>query len=220
MSYTTLFFDLDDTLYPNSTGLWQAIRERMGQYMVERLGLPAEQVPEIRRTYYTTYGTTLRGLQKHYHVDADAYLAYVHDLPLENYLKPDPALRAMLLSLPQRRFIFTNADVHHAQRVLSILNLSDCFECIIDVRAIEFACKPEAIAYQRALALAGGPDPQRCVILDDHPANLVAARQLGFATVLISQNGEPHPEALVTLRSLGELPGAMPCLWDWPEDQP
>jgi putative hydrolase of the HAD superfamily len=213
MSYTTLFFDLDDTLYPNSTGLWQAIRARMSQYMVERLGLPADQVPELRRTYYITYGTTLRGLQKHYYVDADDYLAYVHDLPLERYLQPDASLRTMLLSLPQRRFIFTNADSNHALRVLSVLELSGCFDRIIDVHAMEFACKPEPIAFQRALAIAENPDPQQCVILDDHAANLVAARQLGFSTVLISQNGEPHPEALVTLHHLGELPEAMPGLW-------
>ena len=28
MRFTTLFFDLDDTLYPNSSGLWQGIKAR------------------------------------------------------------------------------------------------------------------------------------------------------------------------------------------------
>jgi putative hydrolase of the HAD superfamily len=88
MSYTTLFFDLDDTLYSPKNGLWLAIRERMGEYMAERLGLPRDEIPAIRHLYYTTYGTTLRGLQRHYQVDSDDYLAYVHDLPLERYLQP------------------------------------------------------------------------------------------------------------------------------------
>jgi hypothetical protein len=84
MNYSTIFFDLDDTLYPKTSGLWGAIRERMGVFMVERLGLPAEEVPIIRKTYFETYGTTLRGLQIHYHVNSDEYLSYVHDLHLRN----------------------------------------------------------------------------------------------------------------------------------------
>ncbi len=71
---------------------------------------PRREIPAIRRHYFETYGTTLRGLQKHHQVDTDDYLAYVHDLPLEQYIQPNPALHDLLVSLPQRRFIFTNAD--------------------------------------------------------------------------------------------------------------
>jgi pyrimidine 5'-nucleotidase len=139
MSYTTLFFDLDDTLYPGSNGLWALIRERMGWYMVEVLGLPESEVPALRRKYYETYGTTLRGLQIHHQVDVDDYLHYVHDLPLEQFLQPNPELRALLLSLPQQRWIFTNADADHARRVMSVLGVQDCFTGIIDIRAIGFS---------------------------------------------------------------------------------
>ena len=41
---TTLFFDLDDTLYPSASGLWEAIRQRMTTYMEERLGFSADEV--------------------------------------------------------------------------------------------------------------------------------------------------------------------------------
>jgi putative hydrolase of the HAD superfamily len=84
MGYTTLFIDLDGTLYSNSTGLWDAIRVRMTQYMLERLNLPKENVSNLRRQYFERYGTTLRGLQIHHGVDANDYLAFVHNLPLEN----------------------------------------------------------------------------------------------------------------------------------------
>jgi pyrimidine 5'-nucleotidase len=214
MTFTTLFFDLDDTLYASSNGLWSAIRARMGQYMVERVGLPAEQVPALRRTYFETYGTTLRGLQKHHQVDADDYLAYVHDLPLEFYLQPAPELRAMLVSLPQTRWIFTNADAAHAARVLAILGLDGCFAGVIDVRAIQFACKPEPVAYQRALAIAGAPSPSQCVLLDDSAVNLAAARQMGFTTVWVSQNGHLNPAAHYTLPDLMALPQVLPELWE------
>ena len=212
MPISTLFFDLDDTLYESGNGLWSAIRDRMSEYMAERLGLPRDEIPVLRRQYYETYGTTLRGLQKHYQVDADDYLAYVHDIPLDAYLHPDLKLRELLLSLPQHRWIFTNADADHAGRVLQKIGVSDCFEGIIDVRALEFACKPEREAYLRAMALANESDPRKCVLLDDSPVNLAGAHELGMITVLVGQNGT-HPAATYTLPILYKLREVMPQLW-------
>src|SRR3989304_4311416 len=114
MLYRTLLFDLDDTLYPHQTGLWEAIRLRMDKYMHQRLGLSLEAIPDLRKYYLETYGTTLRGLQMNNHVDAQDFLAYVHDLPVRRYLQPNPLLRQMLLSLPPKRFVFTNAHQPHA----------------------------------------------------------------------------------------------------------
>lgn len=212
MPISTLFFDLDDTLYESGNGLWSAIRDRMSEYMAERLGLSRDEIPILRRQYYETYGTTLRGLQKHYQVDADDYLAYVHDIPLDAYLHPDLELRELLLSLPQHRWIFTNADADHAGRVLQKIGVSDCFEGIIDVRALEFACKPERGAYLRAMALANESDPRKCVLLDDSPVNLAGAHELGMITVLVGQNGT-HPAATYTLPVLYKLREVMPQLW-------
>ncbi len=213
MPYSTLFFDLDDTIYPSTSGLWPAIRERMGRYMWERLNLPKEDVPGLRKFYFETYGTTLRGLQIHHGVDANDYLAYVHDLPLKAYIHRDPPVKEMIKSLPQRKWIFTNADDMHARRVLAELDLADCFSGIIDVRAIQFACKPEVVAYQRAMALAGEPVPSNCVLLDDSPRNLGPARQLGFFTILVGTN-TTDASACLSLASLIELPSAMPELWN------
>lgn len=214
MRYSTLFFDLDDTVYSSRSGLWDAIRERMNLYMLERLHLPADQIPDLRRNYYQAYGTTLRGLQIHHGVDTDDYLMFVHDLPLQDYLQPQPVLRRILLSLPQHRWIFTNADAAHARRVISVLDLDGCFEGIIDVRAIQFACKPEIVAYQRALCLAGVDHPQCCVLLDDSSTNLLPAHRLGIRTVWVGGNGRPEPGVDLALPALFALPEAMPELWE------
>lgn len=213
MPFSTLFCDLDDTLYPSGNGLWEAIGQRMSRFMIERLRLPEDQVPALRRRYYQTYGTTMRGLQIHHAVNADEYLAYVHDLDLRQFLQPDPVLREIISSLPQKRWIFTNADAAHAGRVISILGLADCFNGIIDVRAIEFACKPERVAYERALTLAGNPSPGGCLLLDDSAANLVPAFEMGMSTIWINREGQLHPCAVRTVRKLTELPEAMPELW-------
>ncbi len=209
---TTLFFDLDDTLYNSGSGLWPAIGERMSKYMHERVGLSWEVIPALREEYYHTYGTTLRGLQRHYGVDADDYLEFVHDLPVDQYIQPSPELRALLLSLPQKRWIFTNADDMHARRVTAALGVADCFSGIIDVRAIDFACKPEEQAYLRALACAGENAAQNCVVLDDSPVNLYTASQLGFHTVLVGSD-EPPDGITHAIPHLLDLPGRMPELW-------
>jgi putative hydrolase of the HAD superfamily len=212
MQYHTLFFDLDDTLYPAQSGLWEAIRDRMNKYMDNLLGMPRDQITALRQSYLETYGTTLRGLQHNYHVDADEYLAYVHDIPLDTYIQPDPTLRTLLLSLPQRRWIFTNSDINHSRRVMSILGVDDCFDGIIDIRALGFVCKPDPLAYHRALELAKVPGPKHSILFDDSPRNLAPAREMGFHTVLVgSQDGNPSIDK--KLNSLHDLPHAMPELW-------
>lgn len=184
MRFTTLFFDLDDTLYPASTGLWPAIKERMTMYMCERLGIPEAEVPFLREQYFKMYGTTLRGLQERHHVDAEDYLAYVHDLPLQNYLTPDPVLRKVIASLPTRNLIFTNADASHARRVLAALDLVDLFDTIVDVNAIAPYCKPMPESFAIAMELADEPDPRKCVMIDDLSRTTRAALEVGMASLL------------------------------------
>ena len=162
MRFKSLYFDLDDTLYPSGSGLWDAIRDRMNVYMQKFIDLPLAEITTIRQGYLEKYGTTLRGLQAHYDIDAEEYLAFVHDLPLEEYIHPDPGLRTLLLSLPQRRWIFTNSDHNHANRVLNILGLAGCFDGIIDIQAVDFACKPDKTAYERALQIAGDDNHGGC----------------------------------------------------------
>ena len=175
MRFTTIFFDLDGTLYPNSTGLWEAIKERMNLYMRERLGIPEEAVSGLREQYFKMYGTTLRGLQERHTVDKDDFLAFVHDLPLKNYLTPNPNLWEVIASLQTRNLIFTNADVNHARRVLAELKLDDLFETIIDVNAVAPYCKPMPESFAIAMDLADEPDPRKCVMIDDLPRTTRAA---------------------------------------------
>nr|BAL56942.1 HAD family hydrolase [uncultured Chloroflexota bacterium] len=203
--YTTIFCDLDDTLYPSSTGLWQAIKERMNLYMHERLSIPWEDIPRLREEYFREYGTTLRGLKAHYAVDEEDFLAFVHQLPLEQYLRPAPEICQVLRSLPQRKWILTNADTAHAQRVLRVLQLEDCFEGIIDILHMRPYCKPQPEAFALALRLVGERQPARCVLIDDLPRTTEAARRFGMFTLLYGVDG-PHPAAHGTFTDWTRLP--------------
>jgi pyrimidine 5'-nucleotidase len=205
MRFSTIFFDLDDTLYPSSVGLWSAIKERMNQYMIERMDIPKDDVPALREQYFKMYGTTLRGLQARHNVDVEEYLAYVHDLPLEQYLTPDPLQREIIASLPTRNLVFTNADANHARRVLKALHLDDLFETIVDVNAVAPYCKPMPESFAIAQELADEPDPRKCVMIDDIPRTTRAALDAGMASILYGTE-EPTPDASGVFVDWNHLP--------------
>src|SRR3990172_7616573 len=167
MHIETIFFDLDDTLYPRESGVWPAILERIEQYMRAEVGIPAEQVRPLRDRFRAQYGTTLRGLHYEYQIDPEDYLGYVHEIPVEALLKPNPALAAMLERLPQRKWIFTNSSVAHSKRVLAALGVNGSIEGIIDTTAMNYQSKPSVEVYQLTLELAGGKPAGNCLYLDD-----------------------------------------------------
>ena len=208
MTLKTVFLDLDDTLYSPSTGIWPAIGVRIDLYMIERLHLPAEQAPALRRKLFTQYGTTLRGLVVTMNVDQVDYLDYVHDVPVERMLQPDPRLRQILSDLPQRKVILTNADHKHAGRVLAALQVADCIDQIIDILDITPYCKPQPDAFACALRMAGEPDPSQCVLVDDGLANLASAHRLGFHTVRVG-SAESSLEYEAGISSIHDLPAAL-----------
>ncbi|KAK2657843.1 hypothetical protein Ddye_010895 [Dipteronia dyeriana] len=130
--FDCLLFDLDDTLYPYSAGIQEAVTQNVKDYMVEKLGIDKSKITELGNLLYKNYGTTMAGLRAiGYDFDYDEYHSFVHGrLPYEN-LKPDPVLKSLLISLPHRKIIFTNGDMVHAVKALSRLGLEDCFERII-----------------------------------------------------------------------------------------
>jgi putative hydrolase of the HAD superfamily len=179
-----ILFDLDDTLYPRQSGIMDQIGDLMHQYLQSRLGLSPEEAYALRRYYFQEYGTTMRGLQVHHQIDADEFLDFVHAIPLENYIQPNPELNAVLASLPQQKVVFTNASREHAERVLDILGVSHHFDRIVDVRDIDFESKPQLAAYRRICDLIEVP-PEKCLLVEDNVRNLRPGKALGMTTALV-----------------------------------
>ncbi|KAM1205368.1 hypothetical protein ACFX2G_006274 [Malus domestica] len=130
--YECLLFDLDDTLYPLSSGLSKQCTKNIEEFMVKKLGIEEKRVTEVNQVLYKNYGTSMAGLKAiGYNFDNDDYHSFVHGrLPYEN-LRPDHVLRTLLLSLPYRKLIFSNGDKVHVAKTLSKLGLNDCFEGVI-----------------------------------------------------------------------------------------
>ena len=205
MAIQTILVDLDDTLYPAECGLWAAIRARIDRYMEEQMHLPVEEIPSLRKKLFQEYGTTMRGLHAQFHIDQIDFLNYVHDVPLKDYLKPDPSLRELLKAFPQRKIILTNADHNHANRVIDVLGLTGIFDDIIDILRLSPFCKPQPEAFEKVLALTGGDHPNSYIFLDDSSRNLATASGMGFITVRVGSDF-PDPSAHLTIRTIHELP--------------
>lgn len=218
MSYSTFFIDLDETIYPTSCGVWDAISDRMEQYMFERLSIPRADISMMRKSLYQEYGTTLRGLQATRHIDEREYVDFVHDVPLDKLLKPDPVLRQVLQRYPQRKIIFTNADRNHASRVIQQTGLTDCFESIIDIFDLSPYCKPMTESFEIAMRLAKEDDPRQCIFIDDSLRNLEAGREFGFYTIQVGKPkaGFQHPpnHAHASITYLSELPTVLDLLFE------
>ncbi len=183
-----ILFDLDDTLYPTSAGLMQEISVRMNEFMITRVGIPASDVSRQRRDYWERYGTTLRGLYIERHIDAQAFLDFVHDVDVPKYLGLDARLDAMLTQLPQTKSIFTNAPANYARRVLRALGVEQHFSEIFDINFIEYQSKPTPFAYDKVVA-ALPVRVDECAMIDDTARNLAPAKNLGMRTVWLNRDG-------------------------------
>ena len=207
-----LLFDLDNTLYPQSSGLWEAIGDRINLYMVERLGMTPAEVGRKRDDFLKAFGTTLNALRHYYGIDPDEFLAFVHDLPLAKYLGRQPAVDQMLGRLPFYKVIFTNADAAHARRVLALLGITPHFERIIDIYALEFINKPDRRSYLRALGyLSCRPD--ECILIEDSLTNILPAREMGMLTVHV-HGGDSADGAHCHIHEITELEEILPKLLD------
>ncbi|KAK3163139.1 hypothetical protein QOZ80_1BG0098120 [Eleusine coracana subsp. coracana] len=127
-----LVFDLDDTLYPVTSGIGADVMKNIQDYMVQKLGVEESISLELCILLYKQYGTTMAGLRAiGYQFDYDDYHSFVHGRLAYEKIKPDPVLRNILLSLPIRKVVFTNGDKIHASRALKRLGIEDCFERVV-----------------------------------------------------------------------------------------
>jgi putative hydrolase of the HAD superfamily len=208
--YSHLLLDLDDTLYPNTSGVWDAVRDRIQKFIEIRLSLSKTEANNLRQRYLEQFGTTLTGLREEFSVDFKDYLDYVHDVPLNKLLSADPALGTMLQSINIPRILFTNSYLPHAERVLNCLGVRDEIDQVIDIYALNFHNKPKIEAYHRALDLISATDPSSIVFVDDRLANLEPAARLEMTTVLVGP--EQRHNSHLHIDRISELTDLLPEL--------
>jgi putative hydrolase of the HAD superfamily len=181
-------FDLDNCLYPASSGLFSLIDERMGAYIQRLLGCGPDEAKRVQKSHFHEHGTTLAGLMKHHDVDPGDFLDDVHDIPLDRVSRND-RLGAALALLPGRKFVFTNGDAPYARRVLEAIGIDEHFDDLHDVHASSYRPKPDPYGYA-LLCERFAIDPANALLADDMAQNLAPAKALGMTTVWVDNGSE------------------------------
>ena len=181
-------FDLDNCLYPASSGLFTLIDERMGAYIQRLLKVDAVEARKAQKQHFHEHGTTLAGLMMHHGVDPHHFLDDVHAIPLDR-IAPDPRLLRGLARLPGRKLVFTNGDASYARRVLDAIGIGSEFEGLHDIHAAELRPKPDFHGYLLLLERFA-INPARAVMIEDMAQNLLPAKKLGMTTVWVDNGSE------------------------------
>src|SRR5690606_5837794 len=179
----TWVFDLDNTLYPHHLNLWEQVDARIRDYIADFLKLTHDEAFKLQKDYYLRYGTSMRGLMIEHGMDADEFLAFVHQID-HSPLEPNPALGDALEKLPGRKLILTNGTRAHASAVMKRLDIDRHFEDVFDIVAGKLDPKPLPQTYDRFLA-RHGVDPSRAAMFEDLSRNLEVPHRLGMTTVLV-----------------------------------
>ena len=181
-------FDLDNCLYPASTGLFALIDERMGAYIQRLLDCDPDEAKRVQKAHFHEHGTTLAGLMQEHGVDPTDFLEDVHAIPLDR-VQCDERLGRLLARLSGRRFVFTNGDAPYARRVLERIGVHGHFDELHDIHASSYRPKPDPHGYE-LLCERFGIDPRRALLADDMVQNLAPAKALGMTTVWVDNGSE------------------------------
>ena len=184
-------FDLDNTLYPATSGVFAQIDRKMTLFISEFLDLDSEQANHLRKDYYRDYGTTLAGLMANHGMEPDGFLDYVHDIDLGG-LTPSLALDEALARLPGRKIIYTNGPAGRAQEVLERISIHRHFDDVFDIIRADFVPKPDPKAFD-SLVRHYRLNPPDTVMVEDLARNLEPAAALGMTTVWIKTESEIEP---------------------------
>lgn len=184
--------DLDNTLHDAGTHIMPAINRAMTQWVAQHLALDEEEASALRVAYWRRYGATLLGMIAHHGIDPHAFLRDTHPVrELRSHVRPQPALAAALRRLPGTRVILTNAPQHYAHAVLRSARLHRVVTQVVAVEQMRFAgaFRPKpSLAMLTMVCARLGVSARRCVLVEDSPENLHAARRLGMRTVLVLEH--------------------------------
>ena len=177
----TWVFDLDNTLYPASSHVFDQISRRMTAFISQHFDIAPDAALARQREFFMRYGTTLRGLMTEHGLKPGPFLDYVHDIDVGT-VDANPGLVERLGLLPGRKLIFTNASRIHAERVMEKIGITHHFEEIFDISAADYIPKPDRTSYSMMLRKHGVTADTACMI-EDLAVNLEPAKALGMATV-------------------------------------
>ena len=181
INFTHWFFDLDNTLYCANSGIFDQIHIKMGEFISSNLNVSLKKAKILQKKYFIENGTTLHGLMLNHNVEPGKFLDYVHDIDF-SIVKPDNELNDLIKKKPEKKIIFTNANISYVEKILKNLNLENIFDDIYDIERMNYLPKPNLKTYKKLISTYQ-VDANKAILFDDIPQNLLPAAKLGLKTV-------------------------------------
>ena len=183
INFTHWFFDLDNTLYCANSGIFDQIHKKMSEFISTNLNVSLEKAKLLQKKYFVENGTTLYGLMLNHNINPEKFLDYVHDIDF-SIVKPDNELNDLIKKIPEKKIIFTNANISYVKKILKNLNLENIFEDIYDIEKMDYLPKPNLKTYKKLISTYNF-DVKKAILFDDIPQNLLPAADLGLKTVQV-----------------------------------
>ncbi len=199
-------FDLDNTLHNATPHIFPHINRSMTAYLQKHLQLDEQAANALRLDYWQRYGATLSGMVRHHATDPDHFLWHTHQFPeLTKMVVHEPQLRQVLLRLPGKKLVFSNAPQHYARDVLKLLGVDDLFDDLFAIEHTRYRPKPQMAGFVRLLR-KHRLNPARCVMVEDSAENLRTAKRLGMKTVWVSASSRLPAYVDVKIQNVMQLP--------------
>jgi beta-phosphoglucomutase family hydrolase len=199
-----VLWDLDGTLVDSAEQHWQAWHET----------IQAHGFTVTRDQFRETFGRRNDAILAHWlgadlpaeqaRAIGDAKEALYRDLVKRDGLTPLPGAAEWVRALQTRDWrqaVASSAPRLNIEVVVDALGLGQYFEAQVGAEDVRLG-KPEPEVFLVAARRLGTP-PQRCVVVEDAPAGIEAARRAGMASIGVRHGG--LAEASVTVPSLVDL---------------
>ena len=182
----TWIFDLDHTLYPNTSSWEKRAFGQFFEYIEKMYGIP-ESEGRVLAKEFNKHGFYLGGWLDHIpQFDVHHWWKEIDAIHIRD-IEVCTLTQEKLKQLPGNKVLFTNGHPTHAEKFLKHLGLTHHFDEVIsidieDVRQKRF--KPNPDIYLEIMERMKG---ENCAMFEDNLSNLVTAHKLGMNTVLVNQ---------------------------------
>ena len=201
----SVLWDLDGTLIDSEQYHWLAWRDTMAVH----------GVPLTHAQFLATFGLRNDAIVPQWIPGASAALtdeiahakeALYRRLVREGGLDPLPGVLHWTERLARegwRQAVASSAPRENIDAVLGVLSLEACFQAVVSAEEVTHG-KPDPQVFLTAASRLDST-PAECIVVEDAPAGIEAARRAGMRSIGVRRNGSPLPADLA-VTSLADLP--------------
>lgn len=188
MKYSTIVWDLDNTLYRETPEFHDLMDEITAQAAIEDLKLPLDMATAkaMVTESYKKYRDGGEIFIKDFGVSPKAIFDAYHKRKEQNLspIKPYKDLLPKLQSLPEPQYIFSTSSHNACEAILKRIGLYDFFAGnFYSVEEFDAYKKNESADVYLKFCQKANIVPQECIFIDDSYSNLECAKKAGMTTV-------------------------------------